>query len=221
MNTARPTTTFTPPDQRAQLLEQVSLFANGVRRLSNKMNSQGGLSKSEEGLLDTHMHLLRQKVYQLHGPMVFIPQPPQRHHQQQQQQPQHHLHLQQSLMTQPINRHIAPCSDSPPTTAPRPASPQRRRTKRMFTDRACHHCETRFTSQWRTGPSGPSTLCNACGIRYARQVKLDRARRSSSPAAASSPIAEASPLLSTGATSPQSQPDSPPLARASVHFLLN
>jgi hypothetical protein len=136
----------------------VSLFANGVRRLSNKMNSQGGLSKSEEGLLDTHMHLLRQKVYQLHGPMVFIPQPPQRHQQQQQQQqPQHHLHLQQSLMTQPINRHIAPCSDSPPTTAPRPASPQRRRTKRMFTDRACHHCETRFTSQWRTGPSGPST----------------------------------------------------------------
>ena len=33
----------------------------------------------------------------------------------------------------------------------------RRRTKRLFQDRACQDCETRFTSQWRTGPAGPST----------------------------------------------------------------
>jgi hypothetical protein len=147
------------------LVVQVSLFANGVRRLSHKMNCEGGLSKGEEGLLDTHMHLLRQKVYQLHGPMVFIPQPPPQpsHH-----QPQHHHLLQQQQQqqlvatTQPVNLHLAACSDSPATsTPPRPASPQRRRIKRMFADRACHHCETRFTSQWRTGPSGPSTYVYA------------------------------------------------------------
>lgn len=134
----------------------MSLFANGVRRLSDKM-TQGGLTKGEQGLLDTHMHLLRQKVYQLHGPMAFIPHPP---HQQQSshlQQPHLHLQQQQQSLPPPINHFTAPCLDSSAATAIRPASPQRRRTKRMFTDRACHHCETRFTSQWRTGPSGPST----------------------------------------------------------------
>jgi hypothetical protein len=38
-----------------------------------------------------------------------------------------------------------------------PTSPHRRRTKRVFSDRACSNCGTHFTSQWRTGPSGPST----------------------------------------------------------------
>ncbi|CAJ1779580.1 unnamed protein product, partial [Sphenostylis stenocarpa] len=30
----------------------------------------------------------------------------------------------------------------------------------------CSHCESRSTPQWRTGPLGPKTLCNACGVRY-------------------------------------------------------
>jgi hypothetical protein len=32
-----------------------------------------------------------------------------------------------------------------------------RKTKKLFTDRMCAHCGTQFTSQWRTGPIGPST----------------------------------------------------------------
>jgi hypothetical protein len=31
---------------------------------------------------------------------------------------------------------------------------------------ACGVCHTKETPQWRTGPDGPGTLCNACGIRY-------------------------------------------------------
>ncbi|KAJ8492485.1 hypothetical protein OPV22_014206 [Ensete ventricosum] len=33
-------------------------------------------------------------------------------------------------------------------------------------DRKCLHCQTDKTPQWRTGPMGPKTLCNACGVRY-------------------------------------------------------
>nr|GLL19779.1 GATA transcription factor 12-like [Ipomoea trifida] len=32
--------------------------------------------------------------------------------------------------------------------------------------RKCSHCETEDTPQWRMGPMGPNTLCNACGVRY-------------------------------------------------------
>ncbi|CAN8229646.1 unnamed protein product [Cochlearia groenlandica] len=32
--------------------------------------------------------------------------------------------------------------------------------------RRCLHCATEKTPQWRTGPMGPKTLCNACGVRY-------------------------------------------------------
>ncbi|KAH9606835.1 hypothetical protein KSS87_020243 [Heliosperma pusillum] len=32
--------------------------------------------------------------------------------------------------------------------------------------RKCKHCEITKTPQWRAGPMGPKTLCNACGVRY-------------------------------------------------------
>lgn len=32
--------------------------------------------------------------------------------------------------------------------------------------RRCTHCQTQKTPQWRTGPLGPKTLCNACGVRF-------------------------------------------------------
>ncbi|ESW04260.1 hypothetical protein PHAVU_011G080200 [Phaseolus vulgaris] len=32
--------------------------------------------------------------------------------------------------------------------------------------RKCLHCEVTKTPQWREGPMGPKTLCNACGVRY-------------------------------------------------------
>eukprot|EP01112_Ceratiomyxa_fruticulosa_P011028 TRINITY_DN2960_c0_g2_i1.p1 TRINITY_DN2960_c0_g2~~TRINITY_DN2960_c0_g2_i1.p1 ORF type:complete len:477 (+),score=106.55 TRINITY_DN2960_c0_g2_i1:368-1798(+) len=30
----------------------------------------------------------------------------------------------------------------------------------------CHNCKTRETPEWRRGPNGAKTLCNACGIRW-------------------------------------------------------
>ncbi|KAM0852975.1 hypothetical protein ACQ4PT_051391 [Festuca glaucescens] len=35
---------------------------------------------------------------------------------------------------------------------------------------ACGLCHTTETPQWRTGPDGPGTLCNACDIRYRMAV---------------------------------------------------
>lgn len=32
--------------------------------------------------------------------------------------------------------------------------------------RRCSHCLSQRTPQWRAGPMGPKTLCNACGVRY-------------------------------------------------------
>ena len=33
---------------------------------------------------------------------------------------------------------------------------------------ACCNCGVQYSPQWRSGPSGPRTLCNACGVRYAK-----------------------------------------------------
>ncbi|KAF3578171.1 hypothetical protein DY000_02034606 [Brassica cretica] len=49
------------------------------------------------------------------------------------------------------------------------------------TIRMCTHCETTETPQWREGPCGPKTLCNACGIRFRSGCLLPEYRPSSSP----------------------------------------
>jgi len=41
----------------------------------------------------------------------------------------------------------------------------------------CHFCGRKETPEWRKGPSGPATLCNACGLQWAKKI---RAQRSSS-----------------------------------------
>ncbi|CDP16472.1 unnamed protein product [Coffea canephora] len=35
----------------------------------------------------------------------------------------------------------------------------------------CIACGSDDTPLWRKGPHGPRTLCNACGLRYARLMK--------------------------------------------------
>ncbi|RYP52929.1 hypothetical protein DL768_002025 [Monosporascus sp. mg162] len=35
--------------------------------------------------------------------------------------------------------------------------------------RACHRCGRTDTPEWRTGPEGRKTLCNVCGLLYAKQ----------------------------------------------------
>ncbi|PSR84582.1 GATA transcription factor [Actinidia chinensis var. chinensis] len=47
--------------------------------------------------------------------------------------------------------------------------------------RRCSHCLAQRTPQWRTGPMGPKTLCNACGVRYKSGRLLPEYRPAKSP----------------------------------------
>ncbi|KAH7521872.1 hypothetical protein FEM48_Zijuj07G0078100 [Ziziphus jujuba var. spinosa] len=47
--------------------------------------------------------------------------------------------------------------------------------------RKCLHCGAEKTPQWRAGPLGPKTLCNACGVRYKSGRLAPEYRPASSP----------------------------------------
>ncbi|KAL3648022.1 hypothetical protein CASFOL_008990 [Castilleja foliolosa] len=49
----------------------------------------------------------------------------------------------------------------------KPAKKQKRKPESdSCSGRKCMHCQVQKTQQWRTGPLGPKTLCNACGVRF-------------------------------------------------------
>ncbi|KAJ0831206.1 putative transcription factor C2C2-GATA family [Helianthus annuus] len=47
-----------------------------------------------------------------------------------------------------------------------PASQNGPGSSDSLSQRRCTHCQVQKTPQWRTGPLGPKTLCNACGVRF-------------------------------------------------------
>ncbi|TKY68977.1 GATA transcription factor 2 [Spatholobus suberectus] len=47
--------------------------------------------------------------------------------------------------------------------------------------RRCSHCASEKTPQWRTGPLGPKTLCNACGVRFKSGRLVPEYRPAASP----------------------------------------
>ncbi|KAF6173628.1 hypothetical protein GIB67_022987 [Kingdonia uniflora] len=38
--------------------------------------------------------------------------------------------------------------------------------------KTCSDCKTFKTPLWRSGPEGPKTLCNACGIKYRKRKRV-------------------------------------------------
>ncbi|XP_039121051.1 GATA transcription factor 6-like [Dioscorea cayenensis subsp. rotundata] len=48
-------------------------------------------------------------------------------------------------------------------------------------ERRCSHCGVQKTPQWRAGPLGAKTLCNACGVRYKSGRLLPEYRPACSP----------------------------------------
>ncbi|XP_065852601.1 GATA transcription factor 5-like [Euphorbia lathyris] len=65
--------------------------------------------------------------------------------------------------------------------------PLKKQKKRLSGDgcsqppRRCSHCGVQKTPQWRTGPLGAKTLCNACGVRYKSGRLLPEYRPACSP----------------------------------------
>eukprot|EP00005_Dracoamoeba_jomungandri_P002056 CAMPEP_0174252588 /NCGR_PEP_ID=MMETSP0439-20130205/1991_1 /TAXON_ID=0 /ORGANISM="Stereomyxa ramosa, Strain Chinc5" /LENGTH=587 /DNA_ID=CAMNT_0015333145 /DNA_START=62 /DNA_END=1825 /DNA_ORIENTATION=+ len=45
------------------------------------------------------------------------------------------------------------------------------------TNMFCFHCGVVETPEWRRGPAGPRTLCNACGLQYAKRLKESTQRK--------------------------------------------
>lgn len=43
--------------------------------------------------------------------------------------------------------------------------------KRIPSPANCSHCGSRSTPEWRRGPAGDKTLCNACGLFYSKLIK--------------------------------------------------
>nr|GMC53819.1 GATA transcription factor 9-like [Ipomoea batatas] len=75
-----------------------------------------------------------------------------------------------ALQTRFHLRHSAPTNCSTANAIPRAATktaPYKRRENSETPGRKCLHCASEKTPQWRTGPLGPKTLCNACGVRQA------------------------------------------------------
>lgn len=54
------------------------------------------------------------------------------------------------------------------------------------TERRCTHCGVHKTPQWRAGPHGAKTLCNACGVRFKSGRLLPEYRPACSPTFVSS-----------------------------------
>lgn len=53
--------------------------------------------------------------------------------------------------------------------------------KEPIIPRKCLHCHITKTPQWREGPMGPKTLCNACGVRYRSGRLFPEYRPAASP----------------------------------------
>nr|CAB3478270.1 unnamed protein product [Digitaria exilis] len=71
--------------------------------------------------------------------------------------------------------------DAQPALAPPAPSSASGGSPASAEGRRCLHCETDKTPQWRTGPMGPKTLCNACGVRYKSGRLVPEYRPAASP----------------------------------------
>nr|ABA95921.1 GATA zinc finger family protein, expressed [Oryza sativa Japonica Group] len=93
----------------------------------------------------------------------------------------------------------------PPPVDPGEEEAGKRAAKRA---RRCLNCDAVETPQWRSGPMGRSTLCNACGVRLRAVGSLPEHR---APAARTTTAAPASPpdspIWTPGHKPPSSSPD--------------
>jgi hypothetical protein len=80
---------------------------------------------------------------------------------------------------------------TPPVRLPKKEAKRASRKKRVGEDRQCLRCGNRQTPYWRRGPDGPATLCNACGLQWAKKKRKEALQPSNAAHGARSPDKEA------------------------------
>ena len=55
--------------------------------------------------------------------------------------------------------------------SPLPGDNEKKKKLKVTDEYVCTDCGTLDSPEWRRGPNGPKTLCNACGLRWAKQEK--------------------------------------------------
>ncbi|KAF8726284.1 hypothetical protein HU200_019743 [Digitaria exilis] len=77
----------------------------------------------------------------------------------------------------PVGRELLPPESSSAPGRRRKQQPKRRWVRGS----TCQHCGSTSTPQWRGGPDGRRSLCNACGVRYRQGRLLPEYRPKASP----------------------------------------
>ncbi|KAL0251994.1 hypothetical protein GEMRC1_001206 [Eukaryota sp. GEM-RC1] len=80
---------------------------------------------------------------------------------------------------QPEEEYYAPIDHEELEISPRrkrrPVSAEEKRPskkpRRAMESHYCHKCGTMDTPEWRKGPDGPKTLCNACGLAWSKSLR--------------------------------------------------
>jgi len=57
----------------------------------------------------------------------------------------------------------------------------KKKKMKLADEYVCTDCGTLDSPEWRKGPSGPKTLCNACGLRWAKKEKKKQGPGSQTP----------------------------------------
>eukprot|EP01089_Gocevia_fonbrunei_P003055 TRINITY_DN12914_c0_g1_i1.p1 TRINITY_DN12914_c0_g1~~TRINITY_DN12914_c0_g1_i1.p1 ORF type:complete len:200 (+),score=17.32 TRINITY_DN12914_c0_g1_i1:157-756(+) len=83
--------------------------------------------------------------------------------------------IQDTTAMEPVQKKMR---TSPATETEKNVPPKSKRGRKPLDkqDLICFHCETRVTPEWRRGPSGKHTLCNACGLKYAKILKRPKVK---------------------------------------------
>ncbi|KAJ5086705.1 transcriptional regulator family: GATA type zinc finger [Penicillium alfredii] len=78
----------------------------------------------------------------------------------------------QGLSTGVRRGRLVQCDIDVTTTADQARNAQEGdRRKRLKSQHVCGDCGTADSPEWRKGPGGPKTLCNACGLRWSKKEK--------------------------------------------------
>mmetsp|Transcript_15372 Transcript_15372/g.38274 ORF Transcript_15372/g.38274 Transcript_15372/m.38274 type:complete len:599 (-) Transcript_15372:1288-3084(-) len=109
------------------------------------------------------------------------------------------------------------CTDAAEHTTQRRKSSSHHAGAHGNNGRYCVECGATHTPQWREGPQGPKTLCNACGVRFNRALQKAARRGAALPTRPPSPCARGrGSSKAKGVPAEPAQPTTRPMRQAAM-----